>query len=238
MQQKKNIHSIILARGGSKGIKNKNLKFINGKPLLYWSINSSLKSKLIQNTWVSSDSNKILNFAEKYGAKIIKRPKNLSGDKNSSESGWLHALNEIEKEKKVKVDCIVGIQNTSPLRLKNDLDDALIKFFNYNYDSMFACTFKHDIFFSWILKNKRIKSNYKIFKRPLRQKMDNFILENGSFYIFKSKKFRKLKNRLFGKIGFFQQNVFSSFQIDDEEDFSLLKTLMESKLIKKKYNLN
>tara|TARA_E500000178_G_scaffold183468_2_gene181914 strand:+ start:7844 stop:8560 length:717 start_codon:yes stop_codon:yes gene_type:complete len=238
MQQKKNIHSIILARGGSKGIKNKNLKLINGKPLLYWSINSSLKSKLIQNTWVSSDSNKILNFAEKYGAKIIKRPKNLSGDKNSSESGWLHALNEIEKEKKVKVDCIVGIQNTSPLRLKNDLDDALIKFFNYNYDSMFACTFKHDIFFSWILKNKKIKSNYKIFKRPLRQKMDNFILENGSFYIFKSKKFRKLQNRLFGKIGFFQQNVFSSFQIDDEEDFSLLKTLMESKLIKKKYNLN
>lgn len=238
MHRKKNTHSIILARGGSKGIKNKNLKKINGKPLLYWSINSSLKSKLIKNTWVSSDSNRILNFAKKCGAKIIKRPKNLSGDRNSSESGWLHALNEIEKKNKIKVDYIVGIQNTSPLRLRNDLDKALTKFFDNNYDSMFTSTFKHDIFFSWILKNKKIKSNYNYLNRPLRQIMDDLMIENGSFYIFKTKKFRKFKNRIFGKIGFFQQNIFSSFQIDNNEDLYLLKTLMKSKYIKRKYNLN
>ena len=106
MHRKKNTHSIILARGGSKGIKNKNLKKINGKPLLYWSINSSLKSKLIKNTWVSSDSNRILNFAKKCGAKIIKRPKNLSGDRNSSEkplrkdkSAEINIKNKINKSK-------------------------------------------------------------------------------------------------------------------------------------------
>ena len=61
-----NIHSIILARGGSKSIKNKNLILLKKKPLLYWSINRSKLSKLISHTWVSSDSKKILNVAEKY----------------------------------------------------------------------------------------------------------------------------------------------------------------------------
>ena len=59
----KKIHSIILARGKSKGIKNKNLIRINGKPLIYWSIIRSLNSKKIDYTWVSSDSNKILDYS-------------------------------------------------------------------------------------------------------------------------------------------------------------------------------
>ena len=108
-------HSIILARGGSKGIKNKNLKKINTKPLLYWSINQSLKAKNINKTWVSSDSEKILNYAKSLGAETIKRPKNLSCDNSSSESGWIHAINEIKK-RKYKFNKLVAIQATSPLR--------------------------------------------------------------------------------------------------------------------------
>ena len=69
------IHSVILARGGSKTIKNKNLKKINGKPLVYWSIKDSLRSKTILKTWVSSDNQKILNYSKKNGAEIIRRPK-------------------------------------------------------------------------------------------------------------------------------------------------------------------
>ena len=94
---KKIIHSIILARGNSKGIKNKNLIKIKNKPLIYWSIKNSLNSKKIKHTWVSSDSKKILNCAKKYGAKIIKRPKKYSNDNSSSESGWIHAVRYIEK---------------------------------------------------------------------------------------------------------------------------------------------
>jgi CMP-N,N'-diacetyllegionaminic acid synthase len=68
-------HSIILARGGSKGIKDKNLKKINHKTLLFWSIEQSLKSKKIKKTWVSSDSEKILKYAKSIGAETIKNPK-------------------------------------------------------------------------------------------------------------------------------------------------------------------
>tara|TARA_B100001029_G_C15002193_1_gene418794 strand:+ start:459 stop:1178 length:720 start_codon:yes stop_codon:yes gene_type:complete len=237
MNINKNTHCIILARGGSKGIKGKNLIKINKKPLLYWSIRSSLKSKYIKSTWVSSDNKKILSYAKKYGAKAIIRPSGLSGDKSSSESGWLHAINEIEKKHKLKVDYIVGIQNTSPLRLRDDIDKAIKKYFKFNYDSMFSATLKHDIFFSWNLKSKKIKSNYNYFKRPLRQRMGEILLENGSFYIFNTKKFKKIKNRLFNKIGYFKQDLFSSFQLDNYQDYNLLNVLMKSKYIKRKYSL-
>ena len=68
--KKKRIHAIVLARGGSKGIKNKNIVIVNKKPLIYWSIKNSLKSKLIDKTWVSSDNDKILKDIG-YGRRVV-----------------------------------------------------------------------------------------------------------------------------------------------------------------------
>ena len=96
-----NIHAIILARGGSKGIKNKNLINVNNRPLIYWSIKSCLSTKNIKKVWVSSDNLKILKLSEKFGASVIQRPKHLSSDNSSSESGWIHAFNEIKKKEKI-----------------------------------------------------------------------------------------------------------------------------------------
>ena len=118
-----NIHSIILARGGSKTIKNKNLILVKKKPLLYWSIKRSIQSKHINYTWVSSDNKKILEFSKKNGARLIKRPKYLAEDTSTSESAWLHAINYIKE--KYKVDLVVGIQPTSPIRKKTDFDNAI-----------------------------------------------------------------------------------------------------------------
>ena len=73
---KKNNHAIILARAGSRGIKNKNIIKINNKPLIYWSIKACLQTKSIDKIWVSSDSKKILAIAKQIGASTIHRPKN------------------------------------------------------------------------------------------------------------------------------------------------------------------
>ena len=78
------IISVILARGGSKGILNKNIIDINGKPLLAYVISESIKSKS-QETWVSTDSERIKEVACKYGAQTLDRPKNISGDFSQSE---------------------------------------------------------------------------------------------------------------------------------------------------------
>ena len=99
--------TIIPARGGSKGIKKKNLIKICNKPLLYWSIIRSLKSKNISSTWVTSEDKEILEFSSNLGAKTIIRPKKLSSDFASSESAWLHAINEISKNE--YFDNVVGL---------------------------------------------------------------------------------------------------------------------------------
>ena len=123
-----NIISIIPARGGSKGIPLKNLKILCGKPLLDYSINASLKSKFIKRTFVSSDHSKILNRAQKLGAEIITRPRNISTDKSTTESSIKHCLNYLKSKENYTPDVIVLLQNTSPLRNVKHIDGA-IRFF-------------------------------------------------------------------------------------------------------------
>ena len=132
---KKNNIAIILARGGSKGIKNKNVYKLNKMPLIYWSIKSCLKANMISSVWVSSDSNKILKISKKYGANVIKRPKKISGDYSTSEVAWYHALAYI-KNKIKNIDAVVGIQPTSPIRPPKLLNDGLKKFYNEKLDSL------------------------------------------------------------------------------------------------------
>jgi N-acylneuraminate cytidylyltransferase len=224
---KKNIHAIILARGGSKGIKNKNLILINKKPLIYWSIKHSLESKKISETWVSSDNKNILNVAKKYGAKIIIRPKKLATDKATSDKAWEHAIKFISKFN--KIDYVVGIQPTSPIRAKNDFDEALKKKFNKNYDSMFSAS-DFETFFTWSIKNKKVIPKYNINRRPRRQELDKTILENGSFYIFNARLFLKYKVRLFGKIGFYLMKKYRGFQIDTPEDAYFINSIFKNYL--------
>ena len=101
------IMAIIPARGGSKGIPLKNLKLLNGKPLIEYSINASRKSKFITRTIVSSDHPKILNRAQKLGAEILKRPKNLATDSSQLEPIVEHCLNHFKlKENYIPFICI------------------------------------------------------------------------------------------------------------------------------------
>lgn len=220
----KNIyHSIILARGDSKGIKNKNLQILNGKPLIYWSIKKSLECKKISKTWVSSDSEKILNLSKNFGANIIKRPRIYSKDSSSSESAWEHAIKHINKEKKI-CNYVVGIQPTSPLRDAKDFERGINIFEKNKLDSLFT-SLKINDYFIWFYK-KKLLANYDYSNRPRRQIIEDKFLENGSFYIFKKDLFFKKKNRLFGKIATYDQNKRSSIQIDDFEDLKIMRKII------------
>ena len=92
--------AVIPARFGSKRIKKKNIKIFYSKPIIYWTIKKIRESKLFDFICVSSDSDKILNIAMKYGVEIlIKRPKNLSGDRTPTKPVIIHAINEFKKMK-------------------------------------------------------------------------------------------------------------------------------------------
>ena len=114
------IVSVILARGGSKGIPNKNIKNLNGKPLIQYAIDASKLSMVGEETYVSSDSDTILEIAISLGAKTIKRPGNISGDLDKSELALIDFANRVDS------DVIVFIQPTSPMIKSEDIDAGLI----------------------------------------------------------------------------------------------------------------
>ena len=119
------ILSIIPARGGSKGIPLKNIIKINKKPLLYYTINASLKSKLVTRTIVSTDHEKISKIAKSLGAEVIKRPKKLANDHIALEPSISQILDHLKKTENYKPDIILILQNTSPLRNSKHVDEAL-----------------------------------------------------------------------------------------------------------------
>jgi len=99
-----NILCVISARGGSKGFKNKNIKKINGKPLIAWTILQAKKTNLFEEVYVSTDSRKIKLIAEKFGAVVpFIRKKKLSNDSAAKFLVWKDALKRIEEIKKKNI---------------------------------------------------------------------------------------------------------------------------------------
>ena len=136
---KKNILGVTLARGGSKGIKNKNIIKLNSKPLIQFTIDEALKSKYLTNYIVSTDSNKIKKVSEGCGADVpFLRPKDLSSDSASSVDALQHAVNFMEKLKNIKFDYIIEIMCTNPLKKSTDIDAIIKKIILTEADTVIA----------------------------------------------------------------------------------------------------
>jgi len=133
------ILAITLARGGSKGIKNKNIKKISGKPLIFYTIKEALKSNLISDYIVSTDSQDISNISKKLGAKVpFLRPKKYSTDKASSVSALKHAVIWMENEHNIKYDFVIELMCTNPLKTKSDIESVIKKLIKTKADSVIA----------------------------------------------------------------------------------------------------
>lgn len=134
-----NIIAITLARGGSKGVKKKNIREISGKPLIYYTIVEAKKSENIQDYIVSTDDNEIAEVSKKYGADVpFKRPDKFSTDKASSVSALQHAVNFMEKKKNLRYDIIVELMCTNPLKTSIDIDYCIEKMIKTDADSVIA----------------------------------------------------------------------------------------------------
>jgi len=212
------IVSVILARGGSKEIPNKNIIPLNGKPLLSYVIEAS-KNADIDETWVSTDSKKIKEIAQLYGAQVIDRPNNISGDCSKSEEALKHFSDN------VNFDILVFIQPTSPLLKASDINRGLQLFKNKrcNYDSVFSAYKEHWIP-KWSMNIKPI--NWNIDNRPMRQEKEDKYIENGAFYITSKEQFLKSNLRYGGKIGIVEMPNYRSFQIDTLDDLKLIEKIL------------
>jgi len=214
--------SIIPARGGSKGIPLKNLVMLNQKPLLYYTVIASLKSKIINKTVVSTDNKKIGKVALKLGAEVVYRPKKLATDTTALEPVIEHILNYLNRHQNYTPDIIVILQNTSPLRTAKHIDEALTLMRKQNYDSILSGFSIHT--FLW-KKSKKviIPLDYNPKKRPNRQSMDEQLFENGAIFATKTSCFTKNKCRISGKIGFYNMPLESSYNVDSYDDLRSIK---------------
>ena len=132
-------YAFIFARGGSKGLPRKNIKKLVGKPLIEYSIDTALDSPLISKVFVSTDDSKIAEIAEKCGAIIINRPKELAEDESPEWLAWRHAINWVI-EGYGDFDRFVSLPTTSPLRSIDDIQAALSKINEKKADVCIAVT--------------------------------------------------------------------------------------------------
>jgi len=222
---------IIPARGGSKGIPDKNITDFCGKPLLAWSILQAQNAKNVQDVYVTSDSDHILSIAENHAAKIIRRPDELSTDTATSESALLHAIDTIESDGR-KVDLVVFLQATSPLREPRDIDGAIEKLVKEQADSLFSSA-KLEDFFIWEKSDQGLVSlNYDYQRRLRRQDIKPQYVENGSIYIFKPEILREHNNRLGGLIATYEMDFWKTWEIDSLEDKALCEWYFGTRILK------
>ena len=116
------------------------------------------------------------------------------------------------------------VQVTSPALNYIDLKKSYKKFLKFNYDSLFSC-YENKLFFWKKTKNALKPINYNHKNRPMRQQFIPNLVENGAFYYFKKKGFKKYKNRLFKNIGFYIMPEDRSFEIDEPSDIKKIKNL-------------
>lgn len=159
MTKKNDVLAIIPAREGSKGIKDKNIKLLNGHPLLAYSVIAGLNSKIVNRVICSTDSLKIANIAKKYGAEIpFIRPKGISKDLSTDFEVFYHALNFLKKKFNYCPDYVVNLRPTSPIRKKDSLDKALKKIFKQKkYDSLRSvCLNKKTPYKMWFIEKNKL----------------------------------------------------------------------------------
>jgi N-acylneuraminate cytidylyltransferase len=214
--------AIIPARGGSKGIPDKNLQHVGGIPLLARTIHALQLSSSVSAVYVSTDSESIARLASAYGAEVIMRPNDLSSDSASSESALLHAIEMIESRGQHPTS-IVFAQCTSPFIEPADVDGVI----NLLEDHDCALTVTENHAFIWrnSAEGSAIGINHNPIERLPRQMLPAEYRETGALYAFSTKEFKSVKHRFFGKIGMFNVPNSRSMEIDDPYDLVLANQL-------------
>lgn len=218
MQMKDKVVALIPLRGGSKSIPLKNIKNIAGKPLCAWTLDAACKAIGASNVYISTESKVIADAIHNLhkGVNIIDRPNELASDTASTEAVMLHFAELIEFE------TLITLQATSPLTTASDILSALHIFNKENYDSLLTGVSNKRFF--WTSDAKAI--NYDPSKRPRRQDMDRWLMENGAFYITKRSILQRSKSRLGGRIGIYEMPPETSVEIDEPDDWEVVERLL------------
>ena len=220
---------IIPARGGSKGIKNKNIKLLKGKPLINYTIEEARKVFDDSKIYISTDSIDIKNIVEAAGIKVpFIRPEELATDTANSRDVVLHAINHYEKKKNLILDYIILLQPTSPFRNSKNIMDSLT-LWNKNIDMVVSVKeTKSNPYYNLFEENSAgllIKSKKSDFTR--RQDIPKVWELNGAIYLINALSIKSKKIHEFNKVVKYEMDEISSLDIDNKLDWLFAETVSE-----------
>jgi CMP-N-acetylneuraminic acid synthetase/spore coat polysaccharide biosynthesis predicted glycosyltransferase SpsG len=214
------IVAVIPARAGSKGIPNKNIRLINGKPLIYYAINNALNSAYINNVIVSTDSQEVITIAKQMGVQYKKRSDDLCTDSATLDAVIFDAIENVE------ADYIVTMQPTSPT-LKTETLDSAIKFCIIN-DLDTVISVINSPHLSWTEIDGKKVPNYK--QRLNRQFLPPHYIETGAFLISRSNVVTKY-TRIGTKTDVYEVSREESIDIDTYADLKYAESILLSKKV-------
>lgn len=225
-----NCFAFIFARGGSKGLPNKNILKLNGKPLIAYSIEHAHQIVPVGQIFVSTDSEEIASVAKVYGAEVIMRPAELASDTSPEIDAWRHALSVLETRQR-KVETFISLPCTCPLRRVEDVKKAIDLFAENKADIVLSVmeAFRNP-WFNMVTKNERtqfyeiaIRTDKRIFRR---QDAPKALDLTAAFYVTDPMYINKCDHILDGKVAALEISRSTGVDIDDEFDFDFANFLL------------
>jgi len=219
--------ALIPARGGSKGLKKKNLYPVNNKPLISWTIESAISSHYLEQIFVSSDDNSILEIASKEGVNCIERPANLAEDTSSMESVIMHSIEQIDKQG-IGFKYLILLQPTSPLRDSKDIDLACKKFIQLKANSLISVTNVESSVLKTLVKddNGFLKPAFdNKFPSMNRQQLPLAYKPNGAIYIINKKLFLNNPTLFQKNTAMYEMKENKSIDVDSINDIHAIEKL-------------
>ncbi|WP_345993666.1 acylneuraminate cytidylyltransferase family protein [Sulfurimonas sp. HSL-1716] len=227
----KNVLCTICARGGSKGVKNKNIKEINGKPLIAYTIEQAKASGLFEHIVISTDSDEIADTAKKYGAEVFfKRSAEMAGDTAGKLDVIKDAFMKSEEYYGKKFDYLIDLDVTAPLRSVEDIVDSFEQFIQNDNDNLItAMPSRRSPYFNLV----EVDKNGKV---ELSKKLDDTVVRrqdapksydmNASIYIWKRDTILNENSIFLERTGLYVMPEERSIDIDNELDFEFVEFLM------------
>ncbi len=219
---------VIPARGGSKRIPRKNVRIMNGQPLILYSVENalSLSEKADVDLVVSTDDEELESIVKNHGVEVIERDEALAKDNVTLDPVIYDAVIKKEAQKGKKYDIVITMQATSPTLKKETLLKALKLFESEDFDTMISCVNKPHL--SWTKRDGQIIKNYE--KRLNSQELPCNFLETGAFLITKRECVSE-KSRIGESITVYETDATEAVDIDTEEDWIAAESILRRKKI-------
>jgi CMP-N,N'-diacetyllegionaminic acid synthase len=225
------IAAFIPARGGSKGVKRKNIRLLAGKPLIYYTIQAALESNYIDKVIVSTEDKEIAEISKSFGAEVpFLRPQGLAEDTTTTIDVVLHGIKVFFSQE--KWDSMVLLQPTQPLRTSEDIDNALVFYYEHSKRSLVSVSEvgDHPILMRRFDKDRKLQKLFDLPSSVRRQDMEQIYRVNGAIYINQMESLTRETSFNDNELGFIMDKS-HSVDIDELPDFALAEYYLSGKII-------